>query len=234
MKTFIFLLAGMIGTYISHSQNYIVKCNNDTVYCEIKKIDLDRIKVKCGQDSREIWDAKEIKLFVYDGVTWTTNSFRDGNKWSSTFSKTVYVFLPQDKRNGYYKMGVWGNPLTGYSRSFISVTTDGRTTFYSTTENKTGSAGFAYGAGGYTALGVGTGASNIYSMFLKNDDLGITGIPFGAKRSEETAETKRLLLLYTSDRPEVSKELDSRSFKAKPNKIEEYMSKYFGRLLSNN
>jgi len=205
------------------------------MYCEIKKIDLDRIKVKCGKDSREIWDAGEIKSFQYDGVIWTTNSFRDGNKWSPTFSKTVYVFLPQDKRNGYYKMGVWGNPVTGYSRANISVTTDGKTTFYSTDEHKSGSAGFTHSGGGNTAFGVGgVGASNIYSMFLKNDELGITGIPFGAKKSEETAETKRLLLLYTSDKPAICKDLDSKSFKARPNKIEEYISKYFGRLLSNN
>lgn len=221
----IVLLFISANTFAQDKNEFFVKNNGDTVYCDIKKVDLERIKVDKTNGGKKNWDAKELRSFFFENTKWESYLFLAKREKMLFDSKkmrdrvdSIYIFLPDSKKSAYYDLSERGDPFSGYTNGYVSVTTDGKTTFYETKMN-------GWGA---------NSSSSSFAIFIKNDDLGISGIPiisFSKRTPGTKEETIEILKKYTEDKPELASQFNE-SWKANLKNIKGFIAQYLGKPLT--
>lgn len=178
-------------------KGYLVKNNGDTVYSNIKKVGLDKIKLT----DNSILNADSIKSFLFENINWISCSVAiDNDKGKVT--KHVNIFFPQIIFGTMgIDLGHFGKAIdTNYS---IICSTDRYSTLY---EIK--------------------GISIEPTIYIRNDELGTTKMHYAKENpSEANQKIIEVLKKYTINKPQIARQLDS-NFLANYKNVKKYLEEY--------
>lgn len=219
MKKLLLIICLFISAnaFAQDTNEFFVKNNGDTVYCDIKKIDLDKIKL----NSNDILSVDSIKAFLFDNTKWTSYSIEQHNdKKKDTEYKSIFLPQPRYKTDGF-KLGNWGKALGTKHDYTISCRTDGKTILYEI-DGDFNSGSFSSPA----SFMFGGGTSTESTIYIKNDELGVAKMHYVKKRSsEDNQKIIEILKKYTADKPQIAKQLEN-NFSAKYKNVKEYLEAY--------
>lgn len=224
MRGFLFIVLVSISANLFAQQKgeYFVKNDGDTVYCGIKKIDIDKIKLSSTILGKNVWPVDSLKCFRYNSILWNTYSYpiEKENGGAPAMDK---IFLPQLYTNINLRLGNWGPALGAKSFSQVYLTSDGKSVLYDviTTENS---------------------APEILiksRLFLKKmGDSGLIRIPFLPKPGFLTSKTKKeevkkmfpvikaYLAEITKDKPRFNKPVINENLFPDYDRVKSYIISY--------
>ncbi|QES87327.1 hypothetical protein [Rhizosphaericola mali] len=232
--------------------NYIINFNQDTIKDYfIAKVDMERnimrVKEKKGGKSFD-YPLDSVFCFSYYDIPWRLaermqelpNAKFDERLFSKTWTwmdllakkrghndDEHFIYLPDTDRNSTFNLGDWGSLFGTKTTTKVTVAVKGKTRWYE--YHFIYNSGYSFGMNTLHPSTAYAGTNSI--MYLYNDSLGLAKVYYldNNKYSDEAKYAVRdILKAYTSDRPDLMKDLIS-EYNYDYEHIHKFLKKYFSK-----